>query len=911
MDTTLPPSPDGRRIPVNIEEEMRGSYLAYAMSVIIGRALPDVRDGLKPVHRRVLYAMYEQRNTWNSAYKKSARIVGDVIGKYHPHGDSAVYDTMVRMAQPFAMRYMLVDGQGNFGSVDGDPAAAMRYTEVRMTRLAGELLNDIEKETVDWQENYDGSEQEPAVLPASYPNLLVNGSGGIAVGMATNMPPHNLHEVIRATIALIENPHISVPELMEIIPGPDFPTAGYIFGRRGIVDAYSTGRGKIKVRAKADIELDDKGDERAIIVTELPYQVNKAKLLEAIAGLVRDKRIEGIRDLRDESDRNGMRIFIELKRGAIGQIVLNKLFAMTAMQTTFGIINLAIVRGQPQVLPLKDLLSHFVNHRRDVVTRRCRYDLKKAEERAHILEGYLIALDNIDEIIRLIKASPTPAEARTALIERFSLSEIQAQSILDMRLQRLTGLEREKIETEFAEVKARIAELKAILADDAKLMALIVEELEEIDDRYADERRTQIIDASGDLDMEDLIADEEMVVTVTATGYIKRTPLSDYRTQRRGGKGRTGMNTKDADDVTHLFVASAHTLLLIFTNTGQVYPLKVWKLPQGGIASSGKAIVNLIPLEEGEQIRSIVPVDELDDPELFLVFSTHQGVIKRTALDQYKNVRSKGIRAINLSDDDDIVNVRLAGEDGYIMLVTAKGQSIIFRLSDVRSTGRASMGVRGIRLRGDDEVVAMDVVRLEKPEEEDVEGEDEGDEEVEASAEAELDDEDTDTESDDEGDEESVDEWTPTVVLVTEKGYGKRTPLDQFRIQKRGGYGLRALPYTPRNGGLVAMSQVKSDDDLMLVTDGGTIIRLAVDEIRAYSRAAKGVRIIHLSDEKVVSIHAVAASDEDDELEGEETLEAGVDDDAVVAEAALAEVEGDGGEPADGSDDDAPGEIDA
>ena len=901
MDMTPPPS-GGRRIPVNIEEEMRGSYLAYAMSVIIGRALPDVRDGLKPVHRRVLYAMYEQRNTWNSSYKKSARIVGDVIGKYHPHGDSAVYDTMVRMAQPFAMRYLLVDGQGNFGSVDGDPAAAMRYTEVRMTRLAGELLNDLEKETVDFQENYDGSEQEPTVLPASYPNLLVNGSGGIAVGMATNMPPHNLREVIAATIALIKDPDIDVHELMRIIPGPDFPTAGYIFGRQGIIDAYTTGRGKIKVRAKADIELDEKGDERAIIVTELPYQVNKANLVKAIADLVRDKKIDGIRDLRDESDRTGMRIFIELKRGAIGQIVLNKLFAMTSMQTTFGIINLAIVRAQPQVLPLKDLLSHFVNHRRDVVTRRCRFDLRKAEERAHILRGYLIALDNIDEMIRIIKASPTPAEARVALMARFALSEIQAQSILDMRLQRLTGLEREKIQAEYDEVMARIGELKAILADDDLLMQLIVTELEGIEERYGDARRTQILDASGDLDMEDLIADEEMVVTVTTTGYIKRTPLSDYRTQRRGGKGRAGMNTKATDDVSNLFVASAHTLLLIFTNTGQVYPLKVWELPQGGIASSGKAIVNLIPLEEGEQIRSIVPVESLDDPNLFLLFATHQGVIKRTALDQYRNVRQKGIRAINLSDDDDLIGVRLAGEDGFVMLVTAKGQSIIFQVSDVRSVGRASIGVRGIRLRKGDEVVAMDVVILEKPESDDadaIDADDADDAVVDGDAEIDADEVEVEDAGDDDG-EASVDDWTPTIVLVTENGYGKRTPLDQFRIQKRGGLGLRALPYTPRNGPLVAMSQVKSEDDLMLVTDGGTIIRLAVNDIRAYSRAAKGVRIIHLSDEKVVSIHSVPASDEDDvELaEGEDEAYIELADDSATTVATSASEDGDDAPPA-------------
>jgi len=877
MDTTTPTS-DGRRIPVNIEEEMRGSYLAYAMSVIIGRALPDVRDGLKPVHRRVLYAMYEQRNTYNSAYKKSARIVGDVIGKYHPHGDSAVYDTMVRMAQPFSMRYLLVDGQGNFGSVDGDPAAAMRYTEVRMTRLAGELLNDIEKETVDWQDNYDGSEKEPSVLPAAYPNLLVNGAGGIAVGMATNMPPHNIHEVIRATIRLIAEPDIDVRELMKIIPGPDFPTAGYIFGRQGIVDAYTTGRGKIKIRAKAEIELDDKGDERAIIVTELPYQVNKAKLLETIAGLVRDKKIDGIRDLRDESDRTGMRMVIELKRGAIGQIVLNKLFAMTSMQTTFGIINLAIVRGQPQVLTLKELLFHFVNHRRDVVTRRSRFELRKAEERAHILEGYLIALDNIDEIIALIKASQTPADARDALMVRFGLSEVQAQSILDMRLQRLTGLEREKIQAEYDEVMARITELRAILADDAKLMALIVSELEDLDTRYQDARRTQIVENSGEIEMEDLIADEDMVVTVTTTGYIKRTPLSEYRTQRRGGKGRAGMNTKDADDVTNLFVASAHTLLLIFTNTGQVYPLKVWELPQGGINASGKAIVNLIPLEEGESIRSIVPVESLDDPDKFLVFVTHQGVIKRTALDQYKNVRQKGIRAINLADDDDLVGVRLATEDGYIMLVTARGQAILFLVSDVRAMGRASTGVRGIKLRGKDAVAAMDVVTLDiAGEDASQEGAAEGDDDAAEATGAEVD----EVEADDDGDdgEADVDESTPTIVLVTENGYGKRTPLAQFRVQKRGGLGLRALPFTDRNGPLVAMSQVQSSDDLMVVTDGGTIIRLPVGEIRAYSRAAKGLRIINLKGEKVVSIHAVTSSDEDAaaEVEDETLVVDGVD----------------------------------
>ncbi|MCB9732290.1 MAG: DNA gyrase subunit A [Deltaproteobacteria bacterium] len=866
----LPTPSDGHRVAVNIEEEMRGSYLAYAMSVIIGRALPDVRDGLKPVHRRVLYAMYEQKNSYNSAYKKSARIVGDVIGKYHPHGDQAVYDTIVRMAQPFSLRYVLVDGQGNFGSVDGDPAAAMRYTEIRMTRLAGEMLNDIEKETIDWQDNYDGSEQEPTVLPAGFPQLLVNGSGGIAVGMATNMPPHNLHEVIQATIAVIEDPDIDVLDLLQIIPGPDFPTGGYIFGRQGIFEAYTTGRGKIQVRAKADIEYDEKGDEKAIAVTELPYQVNKARLLETIAELVRDKKIEGIRDLRDESDRTGMRIYIELKKGAMAQIVLNKLFAMTQMQTTFGIINLAIVQGQPRVLALKELITHFVNHRRDVVTRRTRYELRKAEERIHILEGYLKALANIDEVIAIIKASASPAEARAGLMARFELSEVQAQSILDLRLQRLTAMEVEKIEEEYREVLARITWLKGILADDGKLMALIVEELRAIDAQYTDPRRTEIVNASGEIGIEDLIADDDMVVTVTSTGYIKRTPLVEYRTQRRGGKGRSGMSTKDADDVTNMFVASSHTLLLIFTDRGQVYPLKVWELPRSGMAATGKAIVNLIQLEDGETVRTILPVESLDDPECYLVFATHQGTVKRTAITQYKNIRKGGIRAIILGEEDDLVEVRLATERDHVMLVTAHGQAIVFAVPDARAVGRAAQGVRGIRLRKDDSVVAMDIVNLEgEAPEDEVPSDDDAAVEVEDAAAVDDDDDDSETQ---------VDESTPTVVLVTEKGYGKRTPLELFRIQRRGGLGLRALPYSARNGALVAMCQVKTDDDLMLVTDGGTIIRLPVAEIRAYSRAAKGVRIINLSNEKVVSINPVPASEEEEDdavIEGAEGLGAG------------------------------------
>jgi DNA gyrase subunit A len=869
---------EGHRAPVNIEEEMRGSYLAYAMSVIVGRALPDVRDGLKPVHRRVLFAMYVQRNFFNSAYKKSARIVGDVIGKYHPHGDQAAYDTMVRMAQSFSLRYPLVDGQGNFGSIDGDSAAAMRYTEVRMTRLAGELLSDLEKETVDWQENYDGSEQEPTVMPAGFPNLLVNGSGGIAVGMATNMPPHNLDEIIEATVSCIDNPEITVSELMELVPGPDFPTAGYIYGRQGIVQAYETGRGIIKMRAKTDLELDKKGDEWAIIVTELPYQVNKARLLERIAGLVRDKKLEGIRDLRDESDRRGMRMVIELKKGAMGQIVLNKLFAMTAMQSTFGIINLAIVDGQPKVLTLKELLIHFVNHRRDVVTRRCRHELRKAQERAHVLEGYLIALDNIDEVVAIIKASPTPQVAREGLSARFSLSDIQAQSILDMRLQRLTGLEVDKIKEEYAEIQQTIEHLKAILASDTLLMEVIVGELRAIQERYGDERRTEIVDASSDIGMEDLIADEDMVVTITATGYIKRTPLADYRTQQRGGRGRTGMSTKTEDVVTDVFVASAHTLLLIFTDRGQVYPIKVWELPRAGINATGKAIVNLIPLAQGETIKSVVPVGSLDRDDLYLLFATRRGLVKRTRLDQYKNVRNSGIRAIVLMDDDDLIGVRLAGPGSRVMMVTARGQSIVFHLEDARATGRATRGVRGIRLRGEDVVVAMDVLdeheQLEETEEltpieEGASGETPEDGEETTEVPEELAEDVTEEDDDEAGDDEvSEDEvaTVPTVLLITANGYGKRTPLHRFRLQRRGGLGLRALPYVERNGELVDMARVKKDQDLLVVTDGGTIIRLRVDSVNVYSRQAKGVKVITPSKgEKVVSANPVAGADEDDE----------------------------------------------
>ena len=911
-----PTDSGGTRIPVNIEAEMRESYLAYAMSVIIGRALPDVRDGLKPVHRRVLYAMYEQRNLYNTPYKKSARIVGDVIGEYHPHGDSAVYDTMVRLAQDFSMRYPLVDGQGNFGSIDGDPAAAMRYTEVRMTRLAGELPADIDKRTVDFQENYDGQEQEPTVLPAAFPNLLVNGSGGIAVGMATNMPPHNLQEVIRGVVAAIQRPEITSEELMELIPGPDFPTAGYVYGLDGIRQAYTTGRGIIKMRAKAEVEADDKGEDHAIIVTELPYQVNKARLLQRIAELVRDKKIEGIRDMRDESDRRGMRIYIELKRGVMGQVVLNHLFAMTPMQSSFGIINLAIVHGQPRVLTLRELIGHFIDHRRDVVTRRTRFELEKAQARAHILEGYLIALDAIDEVVELIKKSATPPEAREALMARFSLSEIQAQAILDLRLQRLTGMEVDKIKAEYAELQERMAELRTILGSDARLLEVITEELEALSERYGDPRRTRLVADPGEINMEDLIADEDMVVTVTTTGYIKRTALAEYRTQRRGGRGRSGMNTKEQDDVAHVFSASAHTLLLIFTDRGQVYPLKVWELPEAGINARGNAIVNLIPVESDETIRSIVPVDDLDTDDRWLVFATHQGLVKRTVLSLYKNVRNAGIRAIVLGTEDDLINVALAAPGDHVMLTTARGQAIVFPLDEVRAVGRAAQGVRGMRLRGEDTVVAMELLSADLVAVAvgalDGDGGDDDAEELEQDTALDLADDAEETAEGEEPDEETVDDRSPTVVLVTEHGYGKRTPLGAFRVQHRAGLGLRALPWTARNGDLVAMCRVTPDEDLMVVTDRGMIIRLPVADVRAYSRSARGVRIISLSDdEHVASISTVpGGGDDEDAAEGDAVsggeLQAGdgqADGEGVDGAADSAPVAGDGEAPADSAGD--------
>ncbi len=819
---------------INIEDEMRSSYVDYAMSVIVGRALPDVRDGLKPVHRRVLFTMYELKNNWNLAYKKSARVVGDCIGKYHPHGDQSVYDTIVRMAQPFALRYLLVDGQGNFGSVDGDPAAAMRYTEVRMSKLAHELLADLDKETVDFQPNYDGHDHEPTVLPTRVPNLLVNGSGGIAVGMATNIPPHNLVEIINATIALIEDPFIDVRGLMVHVQGPDFPTGGTIYGKQGIVDAYATGRGKLKVRAKTHIETEKKGGREAIIVDELPYQVNKARLIEHIAELVRDKKIEGISDLRDESDRTGMRMVIELKRDAIAQVVLNHLYVQTALQSGFGIINLAIVAGQPQVLTLKEMLEHFIDHRREVVTRRCLYLLKQAEARAHILQGLLIALDHLDEVIELIRSSPDPVTARERLVLRFGLSELQAQAILDMRLQRLTGLERDKIRAEFDELMKQIAWLKSVLESDDVLMGVITGELIAIRDEYGDARRTDIVEDHASLSMEDLIADEDMVVTISRTGYIKRTPLSAYRAQRRGGRGKSGMSTKEEDFVIDLFVASAHQDLLIFTSLGKVYGLKVYEVPAGAASTRGKPIVNLIPVEAKEDVKAVVPIREFVE-DAYMLLATKFGTVKKTDLMQYAKIRSTGIIAIVLDEGDDLIDAKVLHDSDNVVLGTRDGMSIHFHSTDVRPMGRATRGVRGILLSGKDSVVSLAVVP--------------------GTGQEVVDEETPETEAPETEETEGETGYKGLALLtVCENGYGKATPPHAYRMQNRGGRGVISIKTTARNGKVVGVRAIEPDGEVILVTDGGTLLRILASEIRVIGRNTQGVRLINLGDgEKVMS----------------------------------------------------------
>jgi DNA gyrase subunit A len=803
------------QIPVNIVDEMSKSYLDYAMSVIIGRALPDARDGLKPVHRRVLYAMYDMGNTHNKAYKKSARIVGDVIGKYHPHGDSAVYDTIVRLAQDFSIRYPLVDGQGNFGSVDGDSAAAMRYTEIRMARLSDELLADLDKDTVDFGPNYDDSLTEPLVLPARFPNLLINGSAGIAVGMATNVPPHNLKEIINATILLIQNPGATLDEVMKLVPGPDFPTAGFIYGRSGIRSAYESGRGIIGLRARAAIEKFSR-DREAIIVTEIPYQVNKGKLIERIAELVREKKIEGISDLRDESDRKGMRIVIELKKDEPAQVVLNNLYKMTPMQTSFGIILLAIVQNQPKVLSLREALLCFIDHRKEVVRRRTLFELGKAEARAHILEGLKRALEMLDAIIALIRASREPSIAKDGLITQFQFSAIQAQAILDMRLQRLTGLEREKIDSEYEEILKLIARLKEILGSESVLEGVVVEELREVQQAYGDERRTQIIDEEAELTLEDFIAEEDVVITVSHSGYIKRTATSLYRPQGRGGKGRIGMTTRDEDFIDHVFIASTHSYLLVFTNRGQVYWLKVYEIPDVGTAGKGKAIVNLVNLGKDEKIADIIAVKSFDTDE-FVVMATRNGIVKKTALADFANPRSSGIIGISVPEDDELIGSQLTDGNFDILLATRMGKAIRFSEKNVREMGRTARGVIGIRMAGEDKVVAMSAFK-----------------------------------------------GPGQFLTVTEKGFGKRTDVEEYPCQGRGGSGVINIKVGEKNGTVVNTCHIQEDASVMLITANGKLIQLHADDIRnTQTRAAVGVKCIDLEEgDYVASVTAVAAEEE-------------------------------------------------
>jgi len=865
-------------VPVNIEDELKQSYLAYAMSVIVGRALPDVRDGLKPVHRRALFAMSELGNDWNKAYKKSARVVGDVIGKYHPHGDSAVYETIVRMAQPFSLRYMLVDGQGNFGSVDGDSAAAMRYTEIRMTKIAHALLEDLEKETVDFVPNYDETEQIPHVLPTRIPNLLVNGSSGIAVGMATNIPPHNLTEVVKGCLAMIDNPEITVDELMEYIPGPDFPTAGIINGRAGIIQAYRTGRGRIYVRAKARIEVHEKTRRETIIITEIPYQLNKARLIERIAELVKEKKLEGISELRDESDKDGLRVVIEIKRTDVGEVVLNNLFSQTQLQSVFGINVVALVDGQPKILNLQQLIHHFLRHRREVVTRRTIYLLKKARERAHTLEGFAIALGNIDEIIALIKQSPTATEAREALVARgwspgsvvqmleragsqatrpewledqyglrdgkYYLSPEQAKDILELRLHRLTGMEHDKIIAEFAVKLEEITEYQDILGDLTRLMTVIREELEAVIEEFGDERRTEIIESLHDLTIEDLITEEDRVVTISNGGYAKTQPLSDYQAQRRGGMGKSATAVKDEDFVEHLLVASTHATILCFTNLGKVYWLKVYQIPVAGRNSRGRPVVNLLPLDEGERISSILPVEEYS-ADKFVIMATANGTVKKTSLEQYSRPRSVGLRAVDLVEGDHLVGTAIIDDDSDVMLLSSEGKAVRFASTDARSMGRVSKGVRGMRLPEGHDVISM-----------------------------------------------VIPEQDGFLLTVCENGYGKRTKVDEFPTKGRGGKGMIAIQASERNGPLVGATQLFSGDEIMLISDQGTMVRTRGDEVSVVGRNTQGVRIIRLKDtENLVRLARIAEPEEEefvieddaaeDVVTNQESAEGSVDDNAA------------------------------
>ncbi|HZV62236.1 MAG TPA: DNA gyrase subunit A [Methylophilaceae bacterium] len=839
-------------IPISLEDEMRRSYLDYAMSVIVGRALPDVRDGLKPVHRRVLFAMHELNNDWNRAYKKSARIVGDVIGKYHPHGDTAVYDTIVRMAQDFSLRYMLVDGQGNFGSVDGDNAAAMRYTEIRMSRIAHELLADIDKETVDFGPNYDGSEHEPLILPARIPNLLINGSSGIAVGMATNIPPHNLNEVIDACLALLENTELSVDELIDIIPAPDFPTAGIIYGTVGVKEGYRTGRGRVVMRGRTHVEdLDKAGNRQALIVDELPYQVNKKTFVEKIAELVNEKKIEGISDLRDESDKSGMRVVIELKRGEVPEVILNNLYKQTQLQETFGMNMVALLDGQPRLLNLKQMLEAFLRHRREVITRRTVFELRKARERGHVLEGLAVALANVDEMIALIKAAPTPPEAKRELMARtwtspvveemlkriasdasrpdgllpeyglsaqgYRLSDVQAQEILQMRLQRLTGLEQDKIVNEYKEVMDIITDLLDILSKPGRVTSIIVEELSAIRQQFGDKRRSEIVHNAQDLSLEDLITPQDVVVTLSHTGYIKSQPLDEYRAQRRGGRGKQAAATKEDDFIDKMFVANTHDYILCFSSRGRVYWLKVYEVPQGSRISRGKPIVNLFPLEEGEKINAILPVKEFDENH-FVFMATSQGTVKKTALVEFSNPRKSGIIAINLDDNDYLIGAEITNGSCDVVLVSNAGKAVWFDEEDVRPMGRNTRGVRGMKLQAKQRVISLLIAANDKQ----------------------------------------------TVLVATENGYGKRTVLSDFRHSGRGTQGVKAIAISERNGTVVAARLVNDDDEIMLITTGGVLIRTRVKEIRELGRATQGVTLINLGQgEKLSGLEKVIETDDD------------------------------------------------
>jgi DNA gyrase subunit A len=798
-------------IPVNIEDEMKKSYMDYAMSVIIGRALPDVRDGLKPVHRRVLYAMNELSNDWDKPYKKSARIVGDVMGKYHPHGDMAIYDAIVRMAQDFSLRYPLIDGQGNFGSVDGDPPAAMRYTEIRMAKIAAELLADIDKETIDFVPNYDDTSVEPSVLPSKFPNLIVNGSSGIAVGMATNIPPHNLVETINALIALIESPEISLAELMDRVPGPDFPTGGFIYGRAGIRQAYETGKGVIQLRARALVERDRKGERENIVITELPYQTNKAKLIERVAELVQEKVIEGIANIRDESDREGMRVVVELKRNEVAEVILNQLYKHTQMQTSFGIILLAIHQNQPKLLSLKEMLHLFIQHRQEVVMRRARFDLNKAEARAHILEGLKKAIDHIDAIIATIKASKTPKEAKDRLMEKFAFSDVQAQAILEMRLQRLTNLEQRKIVDEYEETIKLINRLKALLASERLILNSIKEELLSIRDAFGDERKTEIVEAAPEIRVEDLIAEEDMVVTITHSGYIKRNPISLYRSQHRGGKGKMGINVKEEDFVEDLFIASTHDYILFFTDAGKIHWMKVHELPQAGRITRGKAIVNLLNLSPEEKATTILSLKDFAKDK-FISFMTKRGTIKKTALEAYSNPRSGGIIAIHLDDEDELISTKLTDGKQFLFIGTKMGKAIHFPENQIRDMGRTARGIRGIKISKEDEVVGMEVVAPHTQ-----------------------------------------------ILTVTANGYGKRTQASEYRTQNRGGSGIFTVRRTQKTGDVIGIKIVADEDDLMLISNKGKIIRLRALDIPVQGRSTQGVRLITLEEgERVVAVARLA-----------------------------------------------------